>query len=140
MDDPRGFDLPMKLPGMIYMSSWAGLSLAACTVQQVYRNDVYLQNTCGVPLELTLANDSNYDDQPRSFTLAPNERNSVANYQSFGEDVLGQISHRYNLMLKSPTASKTIDAQALRKAIAGVEKTEEKAVRSWTLDDGAFCP
>ncbi|WP_282317558.1 hypothetical protein [Pseudomonas sp. ITA] len=130
----------MKLPGMIYMSSWAGLSLAACTVQQVYRNDVYLQNTCGVPLELTLANDSNYDDQPRSFTLAPNERNSVANYQSFGEDVLGQISHRYNLMLKSPTASKTIDAQALRKAIAGVEKTEEKAVRSWTLDDGAFCP
>ncbi len=122
------------------MSSWAGLSLAACTVQQVYRNDVYLQNTCGVPLELTLANDSNYDDQPRSFTLAPNERNSVANYQSFGEDVLGQISHRYNLMLKSPTASKTIDAQALRKAIAGVEKTEEKAVRSWTLDDGAFCP
>ncbi|MDI2141211.1 hypothetical protein KBJ94_04125 [Pseudomonas sp. ITA] len=125
---------------MIYMSSWAGLSLAACTVQQVYRNDVYLQNTCGVPLELTLANDSNYDDQPRSFTLAPNERNSVANYQSFGEDVLGQISHRYNLMLKSPTASKTIDAQALRKAIAGVEKTEEKAVRSWTLDDGAFCP
>jgi len=112
----------------------------ACAAQQVYRNDVYLQNTCGVPLELTLANDSNYDDQPRSFTLAPNERSSVANYQSFGEDVLGQISHRYSLVLKSPTASKTIDAQALRKAIAGVEKTEEKAVRSWTLDDGAFCP
>ncbi len=122
------------------MSSWAGLSLAACTVQQVYRNDVYLQNTCGVSLELTLANDSNYDDQPRSFTLAPNERSSVANYQSFGEDVLGQISDQYSLMLKSPTASKTIDAQALRKAIAGVEKTEENAVRSWTLDDGAFCP
>ncbi|WP_432218100.1 hypothetical protein ACREYJ_28090 [Pseudomonas kribbensis] len=130
----------MKLPGMICMSSWAGLSLAACTVQQVYRNDVYLQNTCGVPLELTLANDSNYDDQPRSFTLAPNERSSVANYQSFGEDVSGQISDQYSLMLKSPTASKTIDAQALRKAIAGVEKTEENAVRSWTLDDGAFCP
>lgn len=122
------------------MSSWAGLSLAACAVQQVYRNDVHLQNTCGVPLELTLANDSNYDDQARRFTLAPNERSSVANYQSFGEDVLGQISHRYSLMLKSPTASKTIDAQALCKAIAGVEKTEEKAVRSWTLDDGAFCP
>lgn len=116
------------------------VSLMACAAQQVYRNDVYLQNTCGVPLELTLANDSNYDDQPRSFTLAPNERSSVANYQSFGEDVLGQISHRYSLVLKSPTASKTIDAQALRKAIAGVEKTEEKAVRSWTLDDGAFCP
>ncbi len=122
------------------MSSWAGLSLAACTVQQLYRNDVYLQNTCGVPLELTLANDSNYDDQPRSFTLAPNERSSVANYQSFGEDVSDQISDQYSLMLKSPTASKTIDAQALRKAIAGIEKTEEKAVRSWTLDDGAFCP
>lgn len=122
------------------MSSWAGLSLAACTVQQVYRNDVYLQNTCGVLLELTLANDSNYDDQPRSFTLAPNERSSVTNYQSFGEDVSGQISDQYSLMLKSPTASKTIDAQALRKAIAGVEKTEENAVRSWTLDDGAFCP
>ncbi|WP_085655908.1 hypothetical protein [Pseudomonas sp. B11(2017)] len=130
----------MKLPGMIYMSSWAGLSLAACTVQQVYRNDVYLQNTCEVPLELTLANDSNYDDQPRSFMLALNERSTIANYQSFGEDVSGQISDQYSLTLKSPTASKTIDAKALRKAIAGVEKTEEKAVRSWTLNDGAFCP
>lgn len=108
------------------MSSWAGLSLAACTVQKVYRNDVHLQNTCGVPLELTLANDSNYDDQARRFTLAPNERSSVANYQSFGEDVLGQISHRYSLMLKSPTASKTIDAQALRKAIAGVKRPKRK--------------
>ncbi len=122
------------------MSSWAGLSLAACTVQQVYRNDVYLQNTCEVPLELTLANDSNYDDQPRSFMLALNERSTIANYQSFGEDVSGQISDQYSLTLKSPTASKTIDAKALRKAIAGVEKTEEKAVRSWTLNDGAFCP
>jgi len=116
------------------------VSLTACAAQQVYRNDVYLQNTCGAPLELTLANDSNYDDQPRSFTLAPNERSSIANYQSFGEEVAGQISDQYSLTLKSPTASKTIDVQALRQAIAGVEKTEEKAVRSWTINDGAFCP
>jgi hypothetical protein len=135
----------MKQPRKSFMLRWVCLfacfvSLTACAAQQVYRNDVYLQNTCGVPLELTLANDSNYDDQPRSFMLSPNERSSIANYQSFGEDVLGQISDQYSLTLKSPTASKTIDAQALRKATAGVEKTEEKAVRSWTLNDGAFCP
>lgn len=127
------------------MLRWIGpfaflASLTACAAQRVYRNDVYLLNTCAVPLELTVANDSNYDDQPRSFTLAPNERSSIANYQSFGEEVAGQISDQYSLTLKSPTASKTIDVQALRQAIAGVEKTEEKAVRSWTINDGAFCP
>ncbi|MFM9381181.1 hypothetical protein [Pseudomonas sp. UV AK001] len=135
----------MKQPMKSFMLRGGGLfacfvSLMACAAQQVYRNDVYLQNTCGVPLELTLANDSNYDDQPRSFALAPNERSSVANYQSFGEDVLGQISDQYSLMLKSPAATKTIDAQTLRKALASIEKIEERGVRSWTVDNGAFCP
>ncbi|CAI8840557.1 hypothetical protein EMIT0215P_250018 [Pseudomonas serboccidentalis] len=91
-------------------------------------------------MELTLANDSNYDDQPRSFTLNPNQRSSIGNYQSFGEDVSGQISDQYSLSIKSPTAMKYIDAQTLRNAVASIKKTEEKAVRSWTVDTGAFCP
>ena len=135
----------MKLPGMISMSRWTGsfavvVSSITSAAQQVYRNDVYLLNTCGVPLELTLANDSNYDDQPRSFTLNPNQRSSIGNYQSFGEDVSGQISDQYSLSIKSPTAMKSIDAQTLRNAVTSIKKTEEKAVRSWTIDTGAFCP
>ncbi|WP_176472337.1 hypothetical protein [Pseudomonas sp. Irchel 3H7] len=135
----------MKLPRTILMMRWVSffacfVSLTACAAQQVYRNDVYLLNTCGVPLELTLANDSNYDDQPRSFTLNPNQRSSIGNYQSFGEDVSGQISDQYSLSIKSQNATKSIDAQTLRKAVASIKKTEEKAVRSWTVDTGAFCP
>ncbi|MFI8397757.1 hypothetical protein ACIGEI_24165 [Pseudomonas sp. NPDC078863] len=135
----------MKLPRTILMMRWVSLfacfvSLTACAAQQVYRNDVYLLNTCGVPLELTLANDSNYDDQPRSFTLNPNQRSSIGNYQSFGEDVSVQISDQYSLSIKSQNGTKSIDAQTLRKAVASIKKTEEKAVRSWTVDTGAFCP
>ncbi|MDX9671837.1 MULTISPECIES: hypothetical protein [unclassified Pseudomonas] len=135
----------MKLQAIICMLSWTGplaflASLTACAAQRVYRNDVYLLNTCAAPLELTVANDSNYDDRPRSFMLSPNQRNSIANYQSFGEGVLGQISDQYSLTLKSPAATKTIDAQTLRKALASIEKTEERGVRSWTVNNGAFCP
>jgi len=47
----------MKLPGIICMLGWTGafaflVSLPASTVQRVYRNDVYLLNTCAVALEL----------------------------------------------------------------------------------------
>jgi hypothetical protein len=127
------------------MIKWTGLfaffvSLTACAAQQVYRNDVYLLNTCAVPLELSLAHDSNYDDQPRSFTLNPHERRSIANYTSAGKDVSGQISDQYSLSIKTAHAVKTIDAQMLRSALTRVEKVEEKAVRSWTIDDPSFCP
>jgi len=108
--------------------------------QQVYSNNVFLLNTCGVPLELSVVHDSNYDDKARRLVLSPNQRRTIANYRSFGEDVAGQISDLYSLSIKSPTATKTIDAQTLRKAVASTERTEEKAVRSWVITDGAFCP
>ncbi len=108
--------------------------------QQVYSNNVFLLNTCGVPLELSLVHDSNYDDKARRLVLNPNQRRTIANYRSFGEDVAGQISDQYSLSIKSPTATKTIDAQTLRKAVASTERTEEKAVHSWVITDGAFCP
>ncbi|WP_253911862.1 hypothetical protein [Pseudomonas sp. CVAP len=127
------------------MIKWTGLfaffvSLTACAAQQVYRNDVYLLNTCAVPLELSLVHDSNYDDQPRSFTLSPDERRSIANYTSAGKDVSRQVSDQYSLSIKTARAVKTIDAQTLRSALKRVEKVEEKAVRSWTIDDRSFCP
>lgn len=108
--------------------------------QQVYSNNVFLLNTCGVPLELSVVHDSNYDDKARRLVLSPNQRRTIANYRSFGEDVAGQISDLYSLSIKSPTATKTIDAQTLQKAVASTERTEEKAVRSWVITDGSFCP
>jgi cell division ATPase FtsA len=72
--------------------------------------------------------------------LRPDERRSIANYTSAGKDVSGQISDQYSLSIKSASAVKTIDGQALRTALARVEKVEEKAVRSWTVDDRSFCP
>jgi hypothetical protein len=108
--------------------------------QQVYSNNVFLLNTCGVPLELSVVHDSNYDDKARRLVLDPNQRRTIANYRSFGEDVAGQISDQYSLSIKSPTATKTIDAQTLRKAVASTERTEQKAVRSWVITDGSFCP
>ncbi|WP_259699414.1 hypothetical protein [Pseudomonas fluorescens] len=127
------------------MSGWACffmlfISVTACAAQQVYSNNVFLVNTCGVPLELSLSHDSNYSDEPRRISLSPNQRSSIANYQSFGEDVVGQISDQFSLSIKSPAASKTIDAQTLRKAVASTEKTVKKAVRSWVIADGSFCP
>ncbi|WP_224793260.1 hypothetical protein [Pseudomonas fluorescens] len=108
--------------------------------QQVYSNNVFLLNTCGVPLELSVVHDSNYDDKARRLVLNPNQRRTIANYRSFGEDVADQISDQYSLSIKSQTATKTIDAQTLRKAVASTERTKEKAVRSWVITDGSFCP
>jgi len=130
---------------MISMSGWAGfstlfISVMAGAAQQVYSNHVFLVNTCGVPLELSLSHDSNYSDEPRRIALSPNQRSAIANYQSFGEDVDGQISDQFSLSIKSPAASKTVDAQTLRRAVASAEKTVRKAVRSWVIADGSFCP
>jgi hypothetical protein len=130
---------------MISMSGWAVfftffIPVTTYAAQQVYSNNVFLLNTCGVPLELSVVHDSNYDDKARRLVLSPNQRRTIANYRSFGEDVAGQISDLYSLSIKSPTATKTIDAQTLQKAVASTERTEEKAVRSWVITDGSFCP
>jgi hypothetical protein len=130
---------------MISMSGWAVfftffIPVTTYAAQQVYSNNVFLLNTCGVPLELSVVHDSNYDDKARRLVLSPNQRRTIANYRSFGEDVAGQISDQYSLSIKSPTATKTIDAQTLQKAVASTERTEEKAVRSWVITDGSFCP
>jgi hypothetical protein len=130
---------------MISMSGWAVfftffIPVTTYAAQQVYSNNVFLLNTCGVPLELSVVHDSNYDDKARRLVLDPNQRRTIANYRSFGEDVAGQISDQYSLSIKSPTATKTIDAQTLRKAVASTERTEQKAVRSWVITDGSFCP
>ncbi|MGY1888631.1 hypothetical protein A1354_08665 [Pseudomonas asplenii] len=135
----------MKQSRMISMSGGAVfftffIPVTTYAAQQVYSNNVFLLNTCGVPLELSVVHDSNYDDKARRLVLNPNQRRTIANYRSFGEDVAGQISDQYSLSIKSPTATKTIDAQTLRKAVASTERTEEKAVRSWVITDGAFCP
>lgn len=127
------------------MSGWAVfftffIPVTTYAAQQVYSNNVFLLNTCGVPLELSVVHDSNYDDKARRLVLSPNQRRTIANYRSFGEDVAGQISDQYSLSIKSPTATKTIDAQTLQKAVASTERTEEKAVRSWVITDGSFCP
>ena len=127
------------------MSGWAVfftffIPVTTYAAQQVYSNNVFLLNTCGVPLELSVVHDSNYDDKARRLVLNPNQRRTIANYRSFGEDVAGQISDQYSLSIKSPTATKTIDAQTLQKAVASTERTEEKAVRSWVITDGSFCP
>ena len=127
------------------MSGWAVfftffIPVTTYAAQQVYSNNVFLLNTCGVPLELSVVHDSNYDDKARRLVLTPNQRRTIANYRSFGEDVAGQISDLYSLSIKSPTATKTIDAQTLQKAVASTERTEEKAVRSWVITDGSFCP
>ncbi|MFI8225854.1 MULTISPECIES: hypothetical protein [Pseudomonas] len=135
----------MKQLRMISMSGWAVfftffIPVTTYAAQQVYSNNVFLLNTCGVPLELSVVHDSNYDDKARRLVLDPNQRRTIANYRSFGEDVAGQISDQYSLSIKSPTATKTIDAQTLRKAVASTERTEQKAVRSWVITDGSFCP
>ncbi|RON94385.1 hypothetical protein BK672_17340 [Pseudomonas fluorescens] len=135
----------MKQLRMISMSGWAVfftffIPVTTYAAQQVYSNNVFLLNTCGVPLELSVVHDSNYDDKARRLVLSPNQRRTIANYRSFGEDVAGQISDLYSLSIKSPTATKTIDAQTLQKAVASTERTEEKAVRSWVITDGSFCP
>jgi len=127
------------------MSGWAVfftffIPVTTYAAQQVYSNNVFLLNTCGVPLELSVVHDSNYDDKARRLVLSPNQRRTIANYRSFGEDVAGQISDLYSLSIKSPTATKTIDAQTLQKAVVSTERTEEKAVRSWVITDGSFCP
>lgn len=127
------------------MSGWAVfftffIPVTTYAAQQVYSNNVFLLNTCGVPLQLSVVHDSNYDDEPRRLVLNPNQRRTIANYRSFGEDVAGQISDQYSLSIESPTATKTIDAQTLRKTVGSTERTEEKAVRSWVITDGSFCP
>ncbi|WP_262410284.1 hypothetical protein [Pseudomonas sp. N40(2020)] len=135
----------MKQSRMISMSGGAVfftffIPVTTYAAQQVYSNNVFLLNTCGVPLELSVVHDSNYDDKARRLVLNPNQRRTIANYRSFGEDVAGQISDQYSLSIKSSTGTKTIDAQTLRKAVASTERTEEKSVRSWVITDGAFCP
>lgn len=115
--------------------------MTGCTAQQVYSNNVDLLHTCGAPLTVTVTKGSNYVETPRRFVSEPDARSSIANDRAFGEHVSTQISDDDRLTLEAPDARRTVDGATLRTASKNVARPKmRKPVRSWTIDDGSFCP
>ncbi|MFP6830768.1 hypothetical protein HU718_000395 [Pseudomonas tensinigenes] len=125
---------------MTSLSALTGLLLAGCTTQLVYMNDIYLVNTCGVPLEVQTQHSTNWLPVIEPRVVAPGERISVASYRSYGEDVDEQVSCRYALTVKGPERTRLVSADDMRNALLGVKRERDGLQRSWTLKDGVFCP
>ena len=125
---------------MTSLSALTGLLLAGCTRQLVYMNDIYLVNTCGVPLEVQTQHSTNWLPVIEPRVVAPGERISVASYRSYGEDVDEQVSCRYALTVKGPERTRLVSADDMRNALLGVKRERDGLQRSWTLKDGVFCP
>ncbi|WPN57827.1 hypothetical protein [Pseudomonas sp. P9_31] len=101
-------------------------ALAVCTTQMVYFNDIYLVNTCGVPLEVEPHHYTNWLPPIAPRLVAPGEQVSVASYKSFGEDVDQQVSCRYSLTVKGAQRTRLSSASASATAVdaAGPLKME----------------
>lgn len=125
---------------MMSLTALAGLLLTGCTTQLVYMNDIYLVNSCGVPLQVQSQNSTNWLPPIEPQMVAPGERVSVASYRSYGEDVDGQVSCRYSLSIKGPERTRLVTADEMRQALHSVKRESDGLQRSWTLKDGVFCP
>ena len=125
---------------MTSLSVVAGLLLAGCTTQLVYINDIYLVNTCGVPLEVQPQHSTNWLPSITPRLVAPGERVSVASYKSYGEDIDEQTSGRYSLTIKGSERTRLVSADEMRYALSDAKRERDGLQRSWTLKDGVFCP
>lgn len=117
-----------------------GALMAGCTMQQIYNNDILFVNTCGVPLEIESHGSSNFLPPIPAHVIAPGERDFVASYVSYGEDVSPQITCNYWLTVKGPERTRTVTADELRYAVAKVKREKVGSSRSWSIVDGSFCP
>ncbi|VVO90204.1 hypothetical protein [Pseudomonas fluorescens] len=122
------------------LSAVAGLLLTGCTTQLVYMNDIYLVNTCGVPLEVQSQHSTNWLPPTEPRVVAPGERVSVASYRSYGEDIDEQVSCRYSLTVKGPQRTRLVSADEMRQALLDIKRERDGLQRSWTLKEGVFCP
>ncbi|PCR98151.1 hypothetical protein CP336_00590 [Pseudomonas fluorescens] len=130
----------MKFSACMTSLSAVGLLFGGCTTQLVYINDIYLVNTCGVPLEVQPQHSTNWLPPITPRLVAPGERVSVASYKSYGEDVEEQISGRYSLFVKGPERERLVSADEMRHALLGAKRERDGLQRSWILKDGVFCP
>ncbi|MFJ2482539.1 hypothetical protein ACIOWE_19905 [Pseudomonas sp. NPDC087598] len=125
---------------MTSLAAVAGLLLTGCTTQLVYTNDIYLVNTCGVPLEVQAQHATNWLPPLEPRVVAPGGRVSVASYRSYGEDIDEQISCRYSLTVKGPQRTRLVSADEMRQALLDIKRERDGLRRSWTLKEGVFCP
>ncbi|MCP1442627.1 hypothetical protein J3D54_001759 [Pseudomonas sp. GGS8] len=137
----KGGGSSMKLRSCMTSVLAAGcLLLTGCTTQLVYFNEIYLVNTCGVPLEVEPHHYTNWLPPIAPRLVAPGEQVSVASYKSFGEDVDQQVSCRYSLTVKGAQRTRLISADEMRYALLSIKRERDGSRRSWTLKDGVFCP
>lgn len=116
-------------------------AFSACTAQRLFKNEIYLLNNCGQTLQIVVANDSNIGLPERTLAITPGTRELIGFYNSYGEDVIGQIQDSYKLTIATNHgASQQVDGSTLRSHLRHIEKLDEGSTRQWIVDDRSFCP
>lgn len=116
-------------------------SLSACTSQRLFKNEVYLRNSCEQTLQIVVANDSNIGLPERTLILAQGSQELIGFYNSYGEDVIGQIQDSYRLKVSGTDGTfLKIDSEILKAHLEHARKTETGSTRQWVIDDSSFCP
>ncbi|KOY02040.1 hypothetical protein [Pseudomonas nunensis] len=114
--------------------------LTACTSQQLYRDEIYLQNSCATPLTLKVSHFSNWGPAVGDYVTPVGARQIIGSYISYEKDSVVRIADDYELLINTTHGSKVIHAPALRTALEGKTPVRQGDVSSWTIADGSFCP
>lgn len=132
----------MKLPGMIKYIGCAALPfpLTACTSQQLYRDEIYLQNSCASPLTLKVSQFSNWGPAVGDYVAPVGARQIIGSYISYDKDSVVRIADDYELLINTASGSKVIHAPALRAALEGKTPVRQGDISTWTINDALICP
>ncbi|QJI43362.1 hypothetical protein HKK52_21190 [Pseudomonas sp. ADAK2] len=115
-------------------------SLTACTSQQLYRDEIYLQNSCASPLKLKASHFSNWGPVVGDYVAQVGARQIIGSYISYDKDSVVRIDDDYELLINTTDGSKVIYAPALRAILEGTKPSKQGDVNAWTINDTSICP
>jgi hypothetical protein len=114
--------------------------LTACTSQQLYRDEIYLQNSCTSPLTLKVSHFSNWGPAVGDYVAPVGARQIIGSYISYEKDSVVRIADDYELLINTAGGSKVIHAPALRTILEGIKPLKQGDVSAWTINDASICP
>ena len=114
--------------------------LTACTSQQLYRDEIYLENSCVSPLTLKISHFSNWGPTVGDYVAPVGGRQIIGSYISYEKDSVVRITDDYELLVINAEGAKVIRAPALRAALERKAPMRQGDVTAWTINDGSFCP
>lgn len=116
------------------------LPLAACAAQQIYGNQIVLENSCGVLLSVDMENISDADMPKFSLEIPVDQKVVVGMYFSASDKDRSRIPANYMLTLAANGNTKTIKHDDLLKLLEGVKPEGTRYKREWVIKNKAVCP